>query len=95
MGEFAAGPGLEKRRHEVNVAGLIWRVDEYLDGLEGLVTADVELPAEGHQTITPPWVGEEITGDKRFSSATLAAALQETDAAMRIVETFGWRQTSS
>ena len=36
VAEFSSVPALEKCRHEVEVAGLIWQVDEYSGGLAGL-----------------------------------------------------------
>ena len=65
VAEFSSAPALEKCRHEVEVAGLIWQVDEYSGGLAGLVTADVELPSEEHPIILPDWAGPDITHDDR------------------------------
>ncbi|CCM79434.1 putative triphosphate tunnel metalloenzyme (CYTH-like) [Rhizobium mesoamericanum STM3625] len=82
--EFAKGPGLEKWRHEVVMQGLVWQVDEYTGPLIGLVTADVELPAEDHPLPIPDWVGREITGDPRYSSAQLASVARANETAAGI-----------
>lgn len=63
-------------RYEVEFDGLTWQVDEYLGALEGLVTADVELEAEDQVFIRPSWVGDDITGNRRFGSAVLAETIQ-------------------
>ncbi|MCZ0961056.1 CYTH domain-containing protein [Paracoccus benzoatiresistens] len=74
--EFGGAPPLRKRRHDVAVSSLVWHVDEYTGPLSGLVTADVELPAEDHPLVLPPWAGPEITADCRFSSAAMVRAIQ-------------------
>ncbi|MFN7024481.1 MAG: CYTH domain-containing protein [Pseudorhizobium sp.] len=76
IADFARSPGLEKSRYEIRVNDVVWQVDEYLGPLLGLVTADVELPSEDHHFDKPDWVGEEITGDSRYSSSTLSAAVE-------------------
>lgn len=75
IAELPSSPGLEKRRHEVLFAGLLWEVDEYFGPLSGLVTCDVELPHEQHDFCRPSWAGPEITHDSRYSSAQLARAM--------------------
>lgn len=75
IAEFAIGPPIEKIRHEVEYAGLIWQIDDYRGAFAGLVTVDVELPNDGADLPLPPWVGEEITGSKRYSSQRLAQLL--------------------
>ncbi|TCS05372.1 CYTH domain-containing protein [Rhizobium sp. BK418] len=75
IGEFSDGPALEKQRHEVDVHGLCWQVDEYQGPLRGLVTADVELPDPDFPVAIPDWAGPEITGDMTFASRRLADAI--------------------
>lgn len=70
-----AGP-IEKDRHDVEVAGLLWQVDEYRGRLRGFVTADVELPSETFPLVLPAWAGREITHDTRFGSSALLAAAE-------------------
>jgi hypothetical protein len=56
--------------------GPVWQVDEDLGRCWGPVTADVQPPYEDHRLDNPAWVGEDITGDTRYSSSTLSAAVQ-------------------
>ena len=54
--------------------GLEAEVDVYEDGLAGLVTAEVEFGFErqSRDFQPPPWLGEEITGDRRYANQSLA-----------------------
>ena len=80
--EFVVSDAVEKNRHEVEVAGVVWQVDEYLGALSGFVTADVELPHEDHRLGLPAWAGPEITNDARFGSSALTAALDRGEEAV-------------
>lgn len=68
---LCGGDIVEKIRYFVDYDGLTWEVDEYIRRLEGLVVAEVELPAEGCQVVLPPFVGEEVTGDPRYYNSNL------------------------
>ncbi|TGN51045.1 CYTH domain-containing protein [Paracoccus liaowanqingii] len=76
IAEFSIAPPIEKRRHDVPFAGLIWQVDEYLGALAGLVTCDVELAHEDHEFLRPTWAGRDITHDSRYSSGPLARMIE-------------------
>jgi len=67
---------LEKVRHEVNYAGYLWEIDEYLEPLEGLIIAEVEMRSESENPPRPPWIGEDITADPSYSNAALAQRLE-------------------
>jgi adenylate cyclase len=67
---------LEKIRHEVMFAGYCWEIDEYLEPLENLIIAEVELQSEGEDPLRPPWIGGEITHDGGFSNAALALRVE-------------------
>jgi adenylate cyclase len=67
---------LEKVRHEVNYAGYLWEIDEYLEPLEGLIIAEVEMRSESENPPRPPWIGEDITADGSFSNAALAQRVE-------------------
>jgi CYTH domain-containing protein len=70
---------LEKVRHYVPFDGVIWEVDVYEGDLEGVVFAEVELDREDRQLELPNWVGEEVTGDERYSKISMQRKrLQET-----------------
>lgn len=68
------GRRLHKRRHLVPQGDLRIEVDIYEGGLEGLVVAEIEFPSEeAARGFDPPdWVGEEVTGDRRYLNETLA-----------------------
>jgi adenylate cyclase len=64
-------PLIEKTRHKIDWAGLVWEVDEFAGENQGLIIAEVEL-TDPHQSITQPdWIGEEVTGDPRYYNSNL------------------------
>lgn len=63
---------IEKDRYEVLYAGKKWEVDEFLKENTGLIVAEVELESEQEQIELPPWVGQEVTEDHRYSNACLS-----------------------
>jgi adenylate cyclase len=66
------GSVLEKTRFEVPFAGRTWEVDVYAGDNDGLVIAEVEIEAETAEVKLPPWVGREVTGEKRYYASQLA-----------------------
>lgn len=65
-------PGVvEKIRHIVPFGGLTFEVDEFFGGNNGLIMAEVELDSEEQQVDLPDWIGEEVTGDKRYYNSYL------------------------
>ena len=68
------GETLHKTRWTVPFGGHDWTVDEFHAParLAGLVLAEVELASEAMQPALPPWLGQEVTGDPRWSNAALA-----------------------
>ena len=71
--ELCLAPIIEKVRHRVPHAGLVWEVDVFGGVNEGLVVAEVELPSEETVVDLPAWVGDEVTGDPRYYNANLIA----------------------
>jgi adenylate cyclase len=64
-------PLIEKIRYKINHAGLLWEVDEFLGENQGLLMAEVEL-TDAQQSVTlPDWVGQEVSGDRRYFNAYL------------------------
>ncbi len=53
--------------------GLCWEVDVFHGAYEGLVLAEIELPFENERFSLPSWVGEEVTGDRRYYNSVLSA----------------------
>jgi adenylate cyclase len=73
LNELCEPPLIEKVRHEVDFAGLLWQVDVFAGDLAGLVLAEVELTSPDQPVELPPWLGKEVTGDPRYFNANLAA----------------------
>ena len=65
---------VEKRRHDVPFAGLVWEVDVFEGRHAGLVIAEVELEHEQQAVELPDWVGAEVTQDDRYANASLSRA---------------------
>lgn len=63
---------LEKDRHLVEHGGMTWCVDVYHRAAEGLVVAEIELDDEDQAFALPPWVGEEISHDRRYGNSSIA-----------------------
>ncbi|MDR6817143.1 CYTH domain-containing protein [Neorhizobium sp. 2083] len=72
MAVAAVGVVLEKTRHEIRHQGYTWEVDVYGGTYKGLVVAEVEIEDEGALPDIPDWIGEEITGDRRYSNTVMA-----------------------
>lgn len=65
------GAVVEKLRHDVPYAGLTWEIDEFLGANAGLVVAEVELTDAAQAIDIPPWIGAEVTEDRRYYNAEL------------------------
>jgi len=66
-------PGIiDKTRYLVQVSKFTIEVDEFYGENEGLVVAEVELSSEEELFEIPNWLGEEVTGDKRYYNSKLA-----------------------
>lgn len=61
-----------KDRHIVADHGNRWEVDVYHGVLEGLMTAELEVPSEDYAYPLPDFVGRDVTGDSRYSNASLS-----------------------
>lgn len=65
-------PGIiDKTRYLVEYQGHIFEVDEFYGDNEGLTMAELELEDEDEMFERPEWLGEEITGDKRYYNSSL------------------------
>lgn len=63
---------IDKYRHEIRVGAHIFEVDVFGAESEGLVVAEVELSDESENFERPAWLGEEVTGDKKYNNAFLS-----------------------
>lgn len=72
---MCAKPQIEKYRYVIPAKAqgldLHWEVDKFLGDNEGLVVAEIEVPTEETTFDIPEWVGEEVTGDKRYYNSHL------------------------
>ena len=65
-------PGLiDKTRYLVKSGKHVFEIDEFYGDNEGLVIAEVELESEDEPYEKPDFVGEEVTGDRRFYNSYL------------------------
>jgi adenylate cyclase len=64
-------PLVEKVRHRIAHAGHTWEVDEFQGENAGLLVAEIELGSEDEAFEKPDWIGQEVTGDKRYYNSSL------------------------
>ena len=65
-------PGvIDKTRYLVDCDGHTFEGDEFYGDNEGLVVAEVELSDENEAFTRPSWLGEEVTGDKKYYNSML------------------------
>ena len=65
-------PGvIDKIRYLIEVENYTYEVDEFFGENEGLVIAEIELPSEDAVFPKPDWLGEEVTGDRRYYNSML------------------------
>ena len=58
-------------RHLVRVGKHTWEVDVFHGANEGLVMAEIELASEDEPFEKPDWIGEEVSGDRRYYNSML------------------------
>lgn len=68
--KFSRGT-ISKTRYLVPVGDHTFEVDEFYGENEGLVVAEVELQGENEEYPRPDWLGEEVTGDRRYYNSQL------------------------
>jgi CYTH domain-containing protein len=65
-------PGIvEKTRYLVKSGSHTFEVDEFHGDNEGLVMAEVELAAPDDPIVKPDFIGQEVTGDRRYYNSQL------------------------
>ena len=62
---------IDKVRYLVPVGRHTFEVDRFAGANEGLVVAEVELESEDEPFERPEWLGEEVTGDRRYYNSQL------------------------
>lgn len=68
---LAEGALIDKQRYYVYFEGHTFEVDEFFGHNEGLVIAEVELSSPDEEYARPSWLGEEVTGQRRFYNSHL------------------------
>ncbi|WP_026754528.1 CYTH domain-containing protein [Sediminibacter sp. Hel_I_10] len=63
---------IDKIRYEVTAGKHIFEVDAFFGENEGLIVAEVELNHEDEVFEKPSWLGDEVTGDKRYYNSQLS-----------------------
>jgi adenylate cyclase len=71
LGSLCRRPLIEKTRYHVMHEGVLWHVDEFCGDNAGLLLAEVELSDPNQPVRLPPWVGEEVTNDRRYRNSSL------------------------
>lgn len=69
--KLCRGGDVAKRRWLVDYGGHTFEVDEFMEKNEGLVVAEVELKSTDEPFERPPFLGREVTGDRRFYNSHL------------------------
>lgn len=65
-------PGIvDKTRYLIKWGTHVFEVDEFYGDNEGLVLAEVELSDENEPFEKPPFLGREVTGDRRYYNSHL------------------------
>lgn len=65
-------PVIDKTRHEVLHDGMLWEVDVFHGENEGLIVAEIEVPAEDTPFTLPDWIGAEVSHDLRYTNSRLS-----------------------
>ncbi|MEE4242208.1 MAG: CYTH domain-containing protein [Desulfopila sp.] len=66
-------PIIHKCRFFSEYEGFTWEIDEFYGDNQGLVLAEIELKSEEQAFPRPPWLGEEVSGDRRYYNAALCS----------------------
>jgi len=65
-------PGIiDKTRYLVDSGNHTFEVDEFHADNQGLVVAEVELRSADEPYVAPPFIGREVTGDRRYYNSHL------------------------
>ena len=62
---------IEKARYKVNYKGRLFEVDIFKGINDGLKIAEIELDSEADIFEKPKWLGEEVTGIKKYYNSQL------------------------
>lgn len=62
---------IDKYRYLIRFGKHVYEIDEYLGENEGLIIAEIELASEKELFERPAWLGEEVTGIKKYYNSML------------------------
>ena len=65
-------PAIEKKRYLVPHGVHTWEVDVFEGANAGLVVAEIELQSEDEAFEKPTWLGEEVSGQRKYSNSALS-----------------------
>ncbi len=68
------GHCIEKTRYRVDHEGALFEVDVFHGVNEGLIVAEIELKAPDQPFPRPPWLGREVSGDRRYLNSALSVS---------------------
>ena len=71
LSTLCAEPLIEKTRHYVCSGKHTWEIDEFAGDNQGLIVAEIELSHENESFEPQEWLGEEVSGDKRYYNSML------------------------
>ena len=71
MLELTEMPIIEKTRFIVINDGNTWEIDVFKGVNKGLVVAEIELENETEKFEIPDWIGEEVSADPKYYTASL------------------------
>ncbi len=69
--QLCRGGVIDKRRYLVPSGSHVFEVDEFYGDNEGLLLAEVELKSEDETYEKPDFIGQEVTGDRRYYNSHL------------------------
>ena len=69
--QLCQGGVIDKRRYLVKSGSHTFEVDEFYGDNAGLVVAEVELKSEDEPFSKPDFIGQEVTGDRRYYNSQL------------------------
>ena len=64
---------VHKTRYIREYQGHQWEVDVFHGDNEGLVVAEIELQSVNESFAVPPWLGEEVSDDRRYANSSLSS----------------------
>ena len=65
-------PAIEKKRYLVPHGAHIWEIDVFEGVNAGLIVAEIELQSEDEAFEKPTWLGEEVSGQRKYSNSALS-----------------------